>query len=83
MEWAGESSHIRAPTPPEWPKGPGGKKPQDPPQRPSTDRERKDGGRGEGTKTHPPPEQPGGREPTVATSCQGANIERQSRPQRW
>ena len=78
MEWAGESSRIRAPTPPEWPKGPGGKKPQDPPQRPRTDRGIKDGGGGEGTKIHPPPEQPGGRVMTAATARRGANSKRRS-----
>ena len=70
MEWAGESSGLRVPTPPEWPRSPGGTKPQEGPQRQKTDRGRTDGGGGEGTKTHPPPEQPGCREPTAATASQ-------------
>ena len=31
-EWVGESSHLRVPTPPEWPKIPGGTKPPEGPQ---------------------------------------------------
>ena len=50
-EWAGGSSRLRAPTPPEWLRGPGGTKPQEGPQRLRADRGRTDGGGGEGTKT--------------------------------
>ena len=57
-EWAGKSSSLRVPTPPEWQGGPGETKTQEPPQRPNIDRGKTDGGGGEGTKTHPPPKQP-------------------------
>ena len=40
---------------------PGETKPQEPSQHPATNRWRTDEGGGEGTKTHPPPEQPRGK----------------------
>ena len=46
--WAGDSSCLRDPTPPEWPRGPGGAKPQESTHRLRTDRERTDRGRGGG-----------------------------------
>ena len=47
-EWTGDSSCLRAWTPPEWPRVPGGTKPQEAPQRLRTDRGRTDRGGGEG-----------------------------------
>ena len=58
---------------PEWPRGPGGVKPQEAPQRLKKDRGRTDGGGGEGKKTRSPTNQPGCREPTAATASQWAD----------
>ena len=64
MEWEGGSIRHRKPTPPEWPRCPGGAKNPKGPQGPRADRGGTDGG-GEETKTHPPPDQLGRKEPTA------------------
>ena len=82
-EEAGELSRLRSPTPPEWQREPERTKSQEAPHRPRTDGGKTDGGRGEGKKTHPPPDQPGCRETTAETARRWAEIGRRSRPTRW
>ena len=80
-EWAGESICLRTTRPPERQMEPGEMKPWDPSQRPNTDRGRTDVDGGEGTKTHPPPEQPGGKDPTAERARSEADGRRR-RPRR-
>ena len=65
MEREGELSRPRTTQPLERQRNPGKTKPQETSKCPATNRERTDWGGGEGTKTHPPPEQPGGKGPTA------------------
>ena len=71
-------SHHGTTRTPEKMRDPGETKPWEPPQRPDTNGGMMDGGRGEGKKTHPPPEKPGCNHPMASTArCDKAQRRRQ------
>ena len=78
----GESSRHRMTQTPERVGDTGETKPWDSSQLPNTDCGRMEGGGGKGTKTHPPPKQPGSNRPMVAKARRDEASQRR-RMRRW